>query len=47
MTAGSRIAAANIQDNGGAGRGELAAGGFSLFFLRYAECRFPGWISGL
>jgi hypothetical protein len=32
MTAGSRIAAANIQDNGGDGRGELAAGSFPCFF---------------
>jgi hypothetical protein len=42
MTAGSRIAAANIQANGGDGRGEVAAGRFFCVFLGYAGCRFSG-----
>jgi hypothetical protein len=32
MTAGSRIAAANIQDKGGMDAGNVPQGSFSLFF---------------
>jgi hypothetical protein len=42
MTAGSRIAAANIQDEGGYRRGEISAVEFFFVFLGYAWWRYPG-----